>query len=110
MSDVEIMEADPSYIKHLDKIDVDEMIKANIEKNNEKRRKAGLPPQQISNNALINTRNVEPKKEKTAEDKAKLAEDIKESTDYYNKNTEKPGSLASKAAMVKAFNEKNNKK
>ena len=96
--------------KHLDKIDVDEMIKANIEKNNEKRRKAGLPPQQISNNALINTRNVEPKKEKTAEDKAKLAEDIKESTDYYNKNTEKPGSLASKAAMVKAFNEKNNKK
>ena len=96
--------------KHLDKIDIDEMIKANIEKNNEKRRNAGLPPQQISNNALINTRNVEPKKEKTAEDKAKLAENIKESTDYYNKNTEKPGSLASKAAMVKAFNEKNNKK
>ena len=96
--------------KHLDKIDIDEMIKANVEKNNEKRRKAGLPPQQISNNALINTRNVEPKKEKTAEDKAKLAENVKESTDYYNKNTEKPGSLASKAAMVKAFNEKNNKK
>ena len=96
--------------KNLDKIDIDEMIKANIEKNNEKRRKAGLPPQQISNNALINTRNVEVKKEKTAEDKAKLAENIKESTDYYNKNTEKPGSLASKAAMVKAFNEKNNKK
>ena len=96
--------------KHLDKIDIDEMIKANVEKNNEKRRKAGLPPQQISNNALINTRNVEPKKEKTAEDKAKLTENIKESTDYYNKNTEKPGSLASKAAMVKTFNEKNNKK
>ncbi len=96
--------------KRLDKIDIDEMIKANIEKNNEKRRKAGLPPQQISANAMINTKNVEPKKEKTAEDKAKLAENIKESTEYYNKNTDKPGSLASKAAMVKAYNEKNNKK
>ena len=96
--------------KHLDKIDVDEMIKQNIEKNNEKRRKAGLPPQQISANAMINTKNVETKKEKTAEDKAKLAENIKESTEYYNKNTDKPGSLASKAAMVKAYNEKNNKK
>lgn len=96
--------------KRLDKIDIDEMIKANIEKNNEKRRKAGLPPQQISANAMINTKNVEPKKEKTAEDKAKLAENIKESTEYYNKNAEKPGSLASKAAMVKAYNEKNNKK
>ena len=49
--------------KHLDKIDIDEMIKKNIEKNNEKRRKAGLPPQQISSNALINTKNVEPKRE-----------------------------------------------
>ena len=96
--------------KHLDKIDIDEMIKENIEKNNEKRRKAGLPPQQISSNALINTKNVEIKKEKTAEDKAKIEQDMKDSTEYYNKNTEKPGSLASKAAMVKAFNEKNNKK
>ena len=96
--------------KHLDKIDIDEMIKENIEKNNEKRRKAGLPPQQISSNALINTKNVEVKKEKTAEDKAKIEQDMKDSTEYYNKNTEKPGSLASKAAMVKAFNEKNNKK
>lgn len=96
--------------KHLDKIDIDAMIKANIEKNNEKRRKAGLPPQQISTNATINTRNVEPKKEKTAEDKARIAQGIKDSTEYYNKNAEKPGSLASKAAMVKQFNEKNNKK
>lgn len=96
--------------KHLDKIDIDEMIKQNVEKNNEKRRKAGLPPQQISSNALINTKNVELKKEKTAEDKAKIEQDMKDSTDYYNKNTEKPGSLASKAAMVKAYNEKNNKK
>ena len=95
--------------KHLDSIDVDEMIKQNIEKNNENRRKAGLPPQQISANATINARNVESKKENSAEAKAKRVQSIKDSTDYYNKNDEKPGSLASKAAMVKKFNEKNNK-
>lgn len=95
--------------KHLDTIDVDEMIKQNIEKTNERRRKAGLPPQQISTNATVNARKVEAKPEKTVEDKAKRAQNIKDSTDYYNKNAEKPGSLASKAAMVKNFNEKNNK-
>jgi YidC/Oxa1 family membrane protein insertase len=94
--------------KHLDRIDIDEMIKKNVEKNNEKRRKAGLPPQQINSNATISTRNVE-KKEKTAEEKAKLVQGIKDSTEYYNKNAEKPGSLASKAAMVRHYNEKNNK-
>lgn len=95
--------------KHLDKIDIDEMIKQNIEKNNEKRRKAGLPPQQISNNAKLNTRHVEITKEQEEENQAKREKRMKESTDFYNKNTDKPGSLASKAAMVKQFNEKNNK-
>ena len=95
--------------KHLDKIDIDEMIKKNVEKNNEKRRKAGLPPQQISTNAKINTKNVEISKEQEEENKAKREKSVKESTDFYNKNNDKPGSLASKAAMVKQFNEKNNK-
>ncbi len=95
--------------KHLDKIDIDEMIKKNVEKNNEKRRKAGLPPQQINTNAKINTKNVEVSKEKEEEKKAKREKNVKESTEFYNKNTEKPGSLASKAAMVKQYNEKNNK-
>ena len=73
------------------------------------RRKAGLPPQQISTNAKINTKNVELSKEQVEENKAKRELSVKESTEFYNKNTEKPGSLASKAAMVKQFNEKNNK-
>ena len=33
---------------------------------------------------------------------------MKKSTEYYNKNA-KPGSIASKANMVKQYNEKNNK-
>ena len=35
-------------------------------------------------------------------------EAMKKSTEYYNKNA-KPGSIASKANMVRQYNEKNNK-
>ena len=38
-----------------------------------------------------------------------MDEAVKKSTEYYNKNNAKPGSLASKANMVKQYNEKNNK-
>lgn len=41
----------------------------------------------------------------TAEEKA---EAVRKSTEYYNKNA-KPGSMMSKANMVKQYNEKNNK-
>lgn len=93
--------------KHIDKIDVDEMMKKNMEKYNEKRKKAGLPPQQLNNNAKLNTKAVSSnnKPQKTQEEKA---EAIKKSTEYYNKNA-KPGSIAAKANMVKQYNEKNNK-
>ena len=101
--------------KRIDKIDIDQMVKDNLEKINEKRAKQGLPPQQIQSNATINTKSIGTKSEMTAEQKMKKEADraasIKESTDYYkNANTSKPGSLASKANMVKQFNEKNNKK
>ena len=96
--------------KHLDKMDVDAMIKKNVEKANEIRRKKGLPVEQISTNAKINTRNVGSSKpvESEASKKARVEKNIKDSTEYYNKNSSKPGSLASKAAMVKNYNEKNN--
>lgn len=96
--------------KHLDKMDVDAMIKKNVEKANEIRRKKGLPVEQISSNAKINTRNVGTSKpvESEASKKARVEKSIKDSTEYYNKNSTKPGSLASKAAMVKNYNEKNN--
>ena len=101
--------------KRIDKIDIDQMVKDNLEKINEKRAKQGLPPQQIQSNATINTKSIGTKSEMSAEQKMKKEADraasIKESTDYYkNANTSKPGSLASKANMVKQFNEKNNKK
>jgi YidC/Oxa1 family membrane protein insertase len=93
--------------KHIDKIDVDELVKKNLEKTNKKREKQGLPPQKITNTAKINTKNIE-RVETSAEEKEQK---IKKSTDYYNStSTAKPGSLAAKAQMVKQYNERNTKK
>lgn len=101
--------------KRIDRIDIDQMVKDNLEKLNEKRAKQGLPPQQIQSNATISTRNIGAKEELSNDQKlkkqAERAASVKDSTDYYNNsNISKPGSLASKANMVKMFNEKNNKK
>lgn len=92
--------------KHMDKVDLDELIKKNVEKKNKKRAKQGLPPQQISSNARISTKSVaKPVVVKSSEEKL---DTINKSTDYYKSNA-KPGSLSSKAGMVKQYNEKNNK-
>lgn len=97
--------------KSIDRIDIDEMIKKNIEKNNEKRAKQGLPPQQIYQNATKNTKYVETKKELNEETKKENKKKIEDSTEYYKKmSTAKEGSLASKAMMVKNYNEKGKSK
>ena len=82
------------------------MMKKNMEKYNEKRKKAGLPPQQLNNNAKINTKTVSSNKPQKTQ--AEKEEAVRKSTEYYNKNA-KPGSIAAKANMVKQYNEKNNK-
>lgn len=95
--------------RHFDKIDLDEIIKANLEKVNEKRAKQGLPPQRINEKA-IRAAQVKPvDEEKASAKKAQTQENMKKATAYYNDNA-KPGSLASKANMVKKFEEKNLKK
>lgn len=102
--------------KHIDKMDIDEEIKKNIEKYNEKLKKQGIDPAKLQAAARTNTKNISTKtayKNTAAASKpAKTAEEkeaeIKKSTEYYNQNA-KPGSLASKANMVKQYNEKNNK-
>ena len=103
--------------KHIDKMDIDELVKKNEAKRIEKLKKAGIDPKTVNKNATINTRNVNntPKK-KTMSEKAGVKtltkkekeEAMKDSTGTYAKNA-KPGSLAAKANMVKEYNEKNNK-
>lgn len=97
--------------KYMDKVDVNEMIAKNVEKQNAKRAKRGLPPANISKNANTNVRNIQaqPAKKEKEVDPAVREEKIKKSTEYYNSTTAKPGSMASKAQMVKRYNEKHNK-
>lgn len=92
--------------KHIDKMDLDEVIKKNVEKRNKKLEKAGVNPKTINNYANMSTRNISSKASSMTQEEKDLA--VKKSTEYYNKNA-KAGSIASKANMVKQYNEKNNK-
>ena len=95
--------------RHFDKVDLDQLIAKNLEKLNEKRAKQGLPPQRLNEKAIREAQVKPVDEEKAAAKKAATQEAIKKSTAYYNENA-KPGSLASKANMVKKFEEKNTKK
>lgn len=92
--------------KYMDTIDIDELVKKNMEKVNEKRAKQGLPPQKISTAAKVQVKETK-KSTMTVEERE---ERIQKSTDYYTKGQAKPGSLGAKANMVKQYNEKNDKK
>lgn len=94
---------------YFNKMDMDEMVKKNLEKANEKRAKQGLPPQTLSTKANTNTKNIQQKLEETKRKNLEKVEEIKKSTNYYNDGSNK-GSLAAKANMVAKYNEKNNKK
>ena len=95
--------------RKLDQESPDDIIRAAQEKTNKKREKQGLPPQKITSQAHTSTRSFEVEDQKRAEKLAAQADRNKkameESTAYYNQNA-RPGSLASKANMVKAFDEK----
>lgn len=98
---------------HFKKVEVDDLIKENIEKANKKRAKKGLPPQKITNAANIHARTAGQTQNKPIVNQEELAkkrqEQLKKSTEYYNANA-KPGSLAAKANMVRMYDEKNDKK
>ena len=95
--------------KKLESLDVEEMVKKNLEKVNEKRKKEGLPP--IS--AHVPAEVAEPQQKKTElseEDLKERQKKIEAATEYYNNKAAKPGSIAAKARMVEQYNEKNMKK
>ena len=98
---------------YMDKVNIDDMIAKNLEKVNKKRAKQGLPPAKVTQNATASLKAIkaEEEREKAAEEvkKEKIAKQIEESSKYYNTNA-KPGSLASKAAMVQKYNEAHEKR
>lgn len=96
--------------RHIDKMDLDEVISKNVEKSKKKMEKKGITTKMLNDYATMNTKSLTPKASSastmTQEEKD---EAVRKSTEYYNKNA-KQGSIASKANMVKQYNEKNNKK
>ena len=98
---------------YFNKVDIDELIQKNMEKANKKRAKKGLPPERMNKSASETLKMMQEKadkeEEKRMEKMAKTKAIVKDSTEYYNKDA-KPGSLASKAAMVQKYNERNSKK
>lgn len=94
--------------KYIDKEDIDAIVKKNMEKAAKKAEKKGLPSNTVSNAAKVNTKTIETNNKVTKNNKEENEKAIAKATEYYNKNA-KPGSLASKANMVKQYNEKNNK-
>ena len=90
--------------KHIDKMDIEEEIKKNVEKRNARLKKAGIDPATITANANRQTKTVERLTKIKEENEAK----VKEATESYGKKSS-GGSIAAKANLVKEYNERNNK-
>ncbi len=89
--------------RHMDKIDLDEMIKKNQEKAKKKREKLGISEEKMRQAAQINTRSIASKANTNVSS-------VGEKTEF-QKNDQmkpKPGSLAAKANLVQDFNQRNN--
>lgn len=101
------------FNKHFDRMDMEKVIKANEEKAKEKMKKKiekkGVAGETISNAAKVNTRNINAQKNyKSMADKASSVS--KNASSPTGNKKYKEGSLASKANMVRDFNEKNTRK
>jgi len=96
--------------KHIDKMDLDEVIEKNAEKAKKKMEKANEQAKQMAAYASMNTKNAGVASKASAQtlSKEEKEEQIKKSTEYYSKNA-KPGSMMAKANMVKEYNEKKSK-
>lgn len=97
--------------KRLEKVDMEEVLRKNIEKNKKKmEKKGGVSGAQIAQNAAINTRSVAPSQNVSRAKKMQnAAVGLDESAISQKKNV-RPGSLAEKANMVAEYNEKHRKK
>jgi len=94
--------------RKLGKMNVDDIVRQNLEKVNRKREKKGLKPQTLQdmNKTLQNAKQVQYREENSEQMKerklSEIAKQVKDSTAYYNKNAN-PNSLAAKANMVAQF-------
>lgn len=97
--------------RHMDRMNIDDLINENMKKMEKKREKAGLPPQKITNQAHQSVKNINnAKAQKGAEvnNAAERAKKVEQS--YQNAAKAKPGSITARANMVRDFDERNKKK
>ena len=90
--------------KHMEKMNLDDIIEKNQEKAKKKREKMGIAERQIVNNARMSTKSNTNLSSATKEEKE---EKLKKAVEY-TKNAN-PNSMAAKANMVREVNERNNK-
>jgi len=90
--------------RHIDKMDINEVIKKNEVKAAKKIEKMKANYENVSNYAAMKTKSVGNKASYV--NTPEKEESLQKASDYYSKNA-KPGSIAAKANMVKEYNEKN---
>ena len=93
--------------KYFNKFSVEDLIEKNKEKAEEKRRKRGEKAEKINEMAQTNTRSIKSNANKSTITNAEKEEKLKKAAE--KSMNAKEGSLASKATMVKKFNENNNR-
>ena len=95
--------------RHLNKMDIEVLINENMKKIEEKRAKAGLPPQKITNQAHQSVKNINKiDKGNSGSPEAERAKKVEES--YKKAAAAKPDSITAKANLVRTFDERNKKK
>jgi len=96
--------------KHIDKLDLDEIIKKNSVKSSKKIEKMKLQQERINSYSNMNTRSIQSNSNinKVNTDSAGKRSTGESSGNAAPKSA--PGSISGKANMVKEFNERNNKK
>ena len=95
--------------RHLNKMNIDDLVNENMRKMEAKRAKEGLPPQKITNQAHQSVKNINKiNKGMSGTDENSRAKKVEEA--YENASHAKAGSITAKANMVRDFEARNKKK
>ena len=95
--------------RHLDKMNIDDLVHENMRKMEAKRAKEGLPPQKITNQAHQSVKNINKiDKGMSGTDENSRAKKVEDA--YEKASHAKAGSITAKANMVRDFDARNKKK
>ena len=95
--------------RHLNNMNIDDLVNENMKKMEAKRAKEGLPPQKITNQAHQSAKNIN-KVEKGISGTDEESRAKKVEAAYQKASHAKAGSITAKANMVRDFDERNKKK